>query len=322
MKRLLASTCLALAAAAVSATASAAAPVDAPACQTVRLASPGWADIDATNALAGAVLKGLGYRPAVQTLSVPVTYQGLKSGQVDVFLGNWMPAQRELTEPFFRQGQVERLATNLDKARFTLAVPDYVAKAGVRSFADLQAHADKFGKRFYGIEPGAPANQILRQMIAGKAYGLSGWTLVESGDAALLAQLERSFKSDAKPWMVFLAWEPHVINTRFPITYLQGGDAHFGPDYGAATVSTVSRKGYAAQCPNLGRLFGQLRFSVALENEMLKQTVGERVEPGQAALALIKRHPELLDGWLKGVVTSQGGDGLAAVRHSLGLPPR
>lgn len=318
MKRLLASTSLALAATG----AYAAAPVDAPACQAVRLASPGWADIDATNALAGAVLKGLGYRPAVQTLSVPVTYQGLKSGQVDVFLGNWMPAQRELTEPFFRQGHVERLATNLDKARFTLAVPDYVAKAGVRSFADLQAHADKFGKRFYGIEPGAPANQILRQMIADKAYGLAGWTLVESGDAALLAQLERSFKADAKPWMVFLAWEPHVINTRFPITYLQGGDAHFGPDYGAATVSTVSRKGYAVQCPNLGRLFGQLRFSVALENEMLKQTVGERVEPGQAALALIKRHPELLDGWLKGIVTVQGGDGLAAVRQSLGLPPR
>lgn len=316
MQGLLASTLL------LAATCAAAAPLDPPACQTLRLASPGWADIDATNALTGTLLKALGYKPVVQTLSVPLTYQGLKTGQIDVFLGNWMPAQRELVEPFLRQGQIERLATNLEKARFTLAVPDYVAKAGVRSFADLQAHADKFGKRFYGIEPGAPANQIIRQMIGKQAFGLTGWSLLESGDSALLAQLERSFKADAKPWMVFLAWEPHVINTRFPITYLEGGDAYFGPDFGSATVSTVSRKGYVAQCPNAGRLISQLRFSVALENEMLKQTVGERVDAGQAAATLIKRHPELLDGWLKGVTTAQGGEGLPAVRQALGLPAR
>jgi glycine betaine/proline transport system substrate-binding protein len=295
---------------------------EAPACQTVRLASPGWADIDATNALAVTLLRALGYRPTVQTLSVPLTYQGLKSGQLDVFLGNWMPAQRELVEPFLRQGQVERLATNLEKARFTLAVPEYVAQAGVRTFADLQAHAERFGRRFYGIEPGAPANQILRRMMATKAFGLEGWTLMESGDSALLAQLERNFRAADKPWMVFLAWEPHVINTRFPIRYLEGGDAYFGPEFGAATVATVSRKGWAAECPNLGRLFAQLRFSVGLENELLQQTVGARVEAGRAATEWLRRNPAVAERWLQGVSTQDGRDGVQALRQSLGVAAR
>ena len=295
---------------------------DPAACETPRLASPGWADIDATNAVAVLLLKAAGYRPTVQTLSVPLIYQGLRSGQLDVFLGNWMPAQRELVEPFFRQGQVERIATNLEKARFTLAVPEHVARAGVRSFADLQAHAERFGRRIYGIEPGAPANQIIRGMISRGDFGLKGWSIVESGDSALSAQLERSLKMADAPWMVFLAWEPHVINTRFRITYLQGGDAQFGPDYGVATVSTVTRKGYAAQCPNLGRLFAQLRFSVPLENELLQLTVGQRMEAGQAAATVIRRHPELLEGWLKGVQAVRGGEGLPAARQALGLTAR
>lgn len=87
-------------------------------------------------------------------------------------------------------------------------------------------------------------------------------------------------------------------------------------------VHTVARKGYVAQCANLGRLFAQLRFSVPLENELLQLTVGQRMAVGQAATTLLRRHPELLDGWLKGVVTTRGGEALPAVREALGIPAR
>lgn len=50
------------------------------ACHDVRMADPGWSDIDATNAVAGVVLDALGYRQQVSNLSVPITYQGLKKG--------------------------------------------------------------------------------------------------------------------------------------------------------------------------------------------------------------------------------------------------
>ncbi len=55
---------------------------------------------------------------------------GLKTGQVDVFLGNWMPAQAPVIGKFTADGAIKVLGSNLPAARFTLAVPDYVAAAG------------------------------------------------------------------------------------------------------------------------------------------------------------------------------------------------
>lgn len=290
---------------------------EAESCRTVRLASPGWADIDATNAMLGVQLKALGYRPQVRMLSVPLAYQGLRNGQVDVFLGNWMPAQKHLVEPLLQNRQIDLLAVNLEKARFTLAVPAYAAQAGVRSFADLQGRADDFGRRIYGIEAGAPANESIKRMIAGGAYGLGGWQLVESSDAALLAQLSRDVRS--RKMVVFLAWEPHIVNTRFPIVFLRGGEAYFGPDEGAATVGTVARPGYREQCANVARLLSQLKFSVELENEVIRLNLDGRMDPESAARQVLKNDPRRLDAWLAGVRTVEGGDGLAAVRTALGL---
>lgn len=58
----------------------------------IRFASyVGWTDITATTAATTLVLEALGYETETKVLSVPVTYTGLAEGDVDVFLGNWMP---------------------------------------------------------------------------------------------------------------------------------------------------------------------------------------------------------------------------------------
>ena len=95
-------------------------------CETVKMADPGWSDIAATNAITGFLLDGMGYKAKVDTLAVPITYGGLKDGQVDVFLGSWMPAQQGFYDKFVATGDVTQLAKNLDGTEFTLAVPDYV----------------------------------------------------------------------------------------------------------------------------------------------------------------------------------------------------
>ncbi|MBV8633187.1 MAG: choline ABC transporter substrate-binding protein [Burkholderiaceae bacterium] len=286
-------------------------------CTQVRMADPGWTDIDATNAVTGLVLKALGYQQSVSNLSVPITYQGLKKGQIDVFLGNWMPAQGPLVKPFVDEHSIDVLHANLTNAKFTLAVPDYVAAAGVHTFADLIKHADEFGGKIYGIEPGAPANQNIKKMISDKAFGLGNWSLVESSETGMLTQVERAVR-DHK-WIVFLAWEPHLMNTKYHLTYLSGGDAYFGPNYGGATVNTVSRAGFTDQCTNLARLFEQMTFNVDLENQIITNVLQNKVDVNTAALQALQANPELLTGWLKGVTTATGGDGLQAVHASLGI---
>lgn len=287
------------------------------ACRTVRMSDPGWTDITSTNGVAGVLLKALGYRQDVDTLSVPITYQSLEGGKLDVFLGNWMPAQEHFVAPLLKSGKVELLRHNLTDAKFTLAVPDYVAQAGIHSFADLAAHADQFGHKIYGIEPGAPANQNIQKMLDAKDFGLKGWTLTESSEQGMLGQVSRDVAR--KQWIVFLAWEPHPMNTMFPITYLSGGDTYFGANYGDTTVNTLARKGYAQDCPNLARLFKQLGFTVPMENEMMAAISAKKRTGEEAATAYLKAHPDLLGPWLDGVTTRDGKPGLPAVQAALGV---
>jgi len=286
-------------------------------CMQVNMAGPGWTDIDATNAMTGVVLKALGYKQKVANLSVPITYQGLKKGQIDVFLGNWMPAQAPVVKPFEEEKSIVVVHPNLSNAKFTLAVPDYVAAAGVHSFADLAKNADKFDSKIYGIEPGAPANQNIKKMVDDKAFGLDSWKVVESSETGMLTQVERAVRE--KKWIVFLAWEPHVMNTKFKLSYLDGGDKYFGPNYGGATVNTVARSGYAQQCPNVDRLFKQLTFNVDIENGVITEVLEKKTSVDVAATEALKRHPELLKSWLDGVNTASGANGLQAVQTALGV---
>ena len=110
-------------------------------CDTVRMSDLGWTDIGLTNATAEILLDAIGYEVNQQLLGLDVTYLSLKNGDIDIFQGNWRPVQNEQYRSYFDEGAVEPLTVNLEGAKFTLAVPQYVSEAGVRDFADLAGHA-------------------------------------------------------------------------------------------------------------------------------------------------------------------------------------
>src|ERR1700759_908400 len=105
--------------------------IDPPSCRTVRFSDVGWADVTATTGLAGRLVAGLGYEPKITVLSVPVTFNGMRGKDVDVFLGNWMPMQTADRKPFTDDHSVEVVRVNLADARYTLAVPAYLYDAGL-----------------------------------------------------------------------------------------------------------------------------------------------------------------------------------------------
>ena len=286
---------------------------DAAACGTVRLSDPGWTDITATNGVAAVLLDALGYAPEIATLSVPVGYEALKNGQTDVFLGNWMPAQQKFRDDLDASGTVVELARNLEGAKFTLAVNKAGADAGVSDFADLDAQKEAFGGKIYGIEPGAPANQSIQAMIDADDFGLGDWELVESGEQAMLAQVSRSGDTP----VVFLAWAPHPMNEAIEITYLSGGDAQFGPDYGGATVHTLARREWVEACPNAARLFAQLVFDVPMENVLMGRILDDGASATDAAKSWLAENPQAIDTWLDGVTTLDGQPGTEAVRAAV-----
>jgi glycine betaine/proline transport system substrate-binding protein len=288
---------------------------DAAQCQKVRMADLGWTDIALTNTTAEVILDALGYDASQTLLGLGVAYSALKENDMDVFLGNWRPVQDEEYKSYFDEGSVEVLGINLEGAKYTLAVPQYVADQGVKSFDDLAAHADKFGSKIYGIEAGS--NKPLLDMVAANRHGLGEWQIIESSEAAMLTQVANSVAD--KGWVVFLGWEPHPMNLDYKITYLSGGDVEFGPNFGGATVRTIARKGFSTECPNAAKLFANLAFDLTYENYGMRMILGEGKSADEAAREMIKRNPDKLTKWLDGVSTFDGQPGLPAVKSALGL---
>jgi glycine betaine/proline transport system substrate-binding protein len=305
-----------LAALALSALAMPALAAEPEACKTVRFSDVGWTDITATTATASVVLEALGYTPETQILSVPVTYSSLSSKDIDVFLGNWMPTMEADIKPYLENKTVETLRTNLEGAKYTLAVPEYTYSQGLRSFADIAKFKDKLDNKIYGIEAGNDGNRLIQTMIDGDKFGLKGFELVESSEAGMLSAVQKA--AGSKQDVVFLGWEPHPMNANIKMKYLEGGDEVFGPNYGGAIVATNVRAGYTSECPNVGKFLQNLSFSLPMENEIMGKILNDGAEGKAAATEWLKANPDAVTPWLSGVTTFDGGDAAAAVKTALG----
>lgn len=278
--------------------------VEPAACDLVRFADVGWTDITVTTAVTRLVLNDLGYRTQVKRLSVPDTYKALQDNRIDVFLGTWMPTSEAHIRPYLDSGAVETVIANLEGAKYTLAVNQAAHAGGLNNFADIAQYKTELGGKIYGIEPGNDGNKLIQQMIDSNAFGLADFSLVESSESSMLAQVKRA--EHLNQWVVFLGWEPHPMNNQVQMHYLSGGDDYFGPDYGGATVYTSVRKGYTEQCANVGRLLRNLRFSLAMENHLMEAILNQSTNRRREARAWLRANPQVLAQWLQGVTRRDG----------------
>jgi glycine betaine/proline transport system substrate-binding protein len=302
-----------LAGAALALSAVAAQAAEPESCKTPHLADVGWTDNTAQNGLFNTVLKGLGYDAKIDVLTLPVILESLKNKQLDFFLDNWMPSNASNLQPYIDAKQIESLKPDLKGAGYGPVVPDYVAAAGVKDIKDLGPNGDKFDKKFYGIEAGNDGNKIVQAKIDDPSTGLKGWELVESSEQGMLVQAQKLMAK--KEFVVFLGWAPHPVMGKMPLVYLTG----FEKDgFGDAQVNPLTRPGYSAECPNLGKLLSNLEFTLAMESSVMED-IGNNVDGDTAGAKWLKANPEVLDKWLAGVTTADGQDGAAAVKKSLGL---
>ncbi|WP_347505546.1 choline ABC transporter substrate-binding protein [Pseudomonas anguilliseptica] len=273
-------------------------------CGLIRFADVGWTDITVTTAVTRQLFSELGYRTQVKRLSVPDTYQAMQDGKIDVFLGNWMPSMENDIKPYTANGSVKTLGANLEGAKYTLAVNQAAYDGGLKNFADLARFSKELGGKLYGIKPGNDGNKLIQSMIDKNAFGLAGFSLVESSENGMLAQVKRA--EHLKQWVVFLGWAPHPMNNQLQMHYLDGGDEFFGPNYGGASVYTNVRAGLAEECPNATQLLKNLRFSLEMESYLMGAILNKNTNPRREAKAWLKANPQARANWLQGVTRLNG----------------
>jgi len=283
-------------------------------CEKVTFSDVGWTDITATTAATTVVLEAIGYETDTKVLSVPVTYISLAQGDVDVFLGNWMPTMEGDIAPYREAGTVDVVRDNLNGTAYTLATNGAGAALGIKTFADIAANADALDGKIYGIEAGNDGNRIVMDLIDANTFGLGAMEMIESSEQGMLAQVDRISRKD-KP-VVFLGWAPHPMNAAYTITYLTGGEEWFGAE---GDVFTNTRAGYVQECPNIGAFLNNLSFTLDMENQIMGAILNDGEDADKAAAAWLAANPGTLTGWLNGVTTKDGGDAMAAAKSALGL---
>ena len=284
-------------------------------CRTQRIGVIGWTDVVATSAVAGQLLKGLGYQTKESTASQQIIFAGIEKGQVDFLLGYWSPAMDDNIKPFVERGGVKVLAQpNLADGVINLAVPRYTAQQGLKTFADIAKFKDQLGGKIHGIEAGSGSNAAIQKMIDSNQFDLGDFKLIESSEAAMLAEVGRAIRQE-KP-VVFLGWKPHPMNIHYELSYLTQSEGAMGPNDGMATVSTVTAPGLAERCPNVAKLLENLVFTSDQEGELM-EPIMNREKPDVVARTWLSKHPQVLEQWLADVRTADGHDGLAAVKAYL-----
>ena len=272
----------------------------------VRFGSVSWTGVTVKTELGKHILDSIGYEASIKNLSVPIVYKALDMGDIDIFLGNWMPSMESIANKFFEKGSVVKYVANMPGAKYTLAAPSYVVAGGLKDFKDIAKYADKLDHKIYGIEPGNDGNLIIQSMIDSNKFGLGEFNIVATSEPIMLSEV-KTLSKEGK-WVVFLGWSPHYMNEIIDMEYLTGSTGEtFGDNDGTATVFTNIHKGFDKKMPNVGHFLENFVFPISMINEVsLMMQNNDDLHHGEAGLAYLKDHPEVYKGWLEGVTTADG----------------
>ncbi|MBD8477143.1 glycine betaine ABC transporter substrate-binding protein [Microbacterium sp. CFBP 8794] len=247
---------------------------------------PSWTDGLSTAYLLEDQLEKLGYTVEMQTLTeAGPLYAGLAQGDVDIYPSAWP----ELTHADYMNtygDKIEDLGAYYDNAKLTIAVPSYV---DVDSIEQLQANADRFEGRIYGIEPGAGlTKQTQETMLPG--YGLDGdFELVTSSTAAMLTELDNAIA--AQKDIAVTLWRPFWANDAYDVKDLEDPQGLMGDPEALHFLAT---SGFAEKYPDAAELIAGIQLDDeqygSLEDLVVNE-YGEGKEP-EAVQAWLEQYPD------------------------------
>nr|WP_298967194.1 ABC transporter substrate-binding protein [uncultured Halomonas sp.] len=272
--------------------------------QTLDFGVPAWPGITVKTAIAEQLLNPLGYETSTQEIGLQVIYQGIESGDIDAFLGAWLPAQREMFDPRKESGVLIDVANNVDGAQMTLAVPEYLFEDGLQSFADLDDYREQLDGEIHGFGAGSAASEILNNAIDNNTWGLGDWQLVDTSEVGMLSAA-RDAISREEP-IVWVGWTPHWMNLELPMRYLEDPEDLFGENNGESDVLTLLRGDYAEANPNVVTFFEQFTFSAEEQSWMIQAFGQEERDLADVAEQWIGDHPERIEAILADVTTTDG----------------
>jgi glycine betaine/proline transport system permease protein/glycine betaine/proline transport system substrate-binding protein len=283
-------------------------------------ADAGWDSIRLHNAIASYIGK-TAYDIEAEEISgsTPITYTGLISGDVSVYMELWTDNLTSYDEDLAAGAFVE-LGINFDDNAQGFYVPRYVIEGDeergieplapdLKTVADLANHADVFTDpedtskgRIYGAISGWDIDLIMHNKY--EFYNLDeNFNYMDPGsDAALAAAFASAYKK-GKP-MVGYYWEPTWLTGKYDLVLLD--DAPYDPELYASgacacpsvAVTIAVSNDFYAEAPEFSEFLSNYNTTSALTAEALTYILDNDATYEEAAMWFLTEHDELLDEWL------------------------
>ncbi|MGO2434072.1 MAG: glycine betaine ABC transporter substrate-binding protein, partial [Lacticaseibacillus paracasei] len=151
-----------------------------------------------------------------------------------------------------------------------------------------------------GIDAGAGVMTSTDKAL--KAYGLvdKKWQLQPSSTAAMTSTLQKAI-ADKRP-IVVTGWTPHWMFTKFPLKFLKDPKNVYGK---TEQIHTIVRKGLKQDAPQAYQVLDQFHWTPEEMSSVMLAVNGGK-DPAEAAKAFVKKHPEQIAQWTKGVTHVSG----------------
>jgi len=281
--------------------------------EPIMLGEGDWPGIRAKNSIVEYILENIGYEVERTTARDPIIHQGLTQGDIDVFIGSWMPQIMDMRNKY--KEEINYVTQNMTEGLYTMAVPQHVYEAGVKSHADLQKYADKFDKKMYVGPAGWASSKKMNKAIDEDIYGLGDWTAINSSQSALMAQIDKSIGE--KEWIVFVGWRPHWMNAEYNLKYLKDPKRLWESPY--SWVDTITRHGFEEDYPEVYRFLQQFRVDVEDNDQWIYEIGYNERDEMEVAEAWVKDNILEVRRWLSMVEAPNGEEAYQTLLNNLNL---
>lgn len=288
---------------------------------TLMFADAGWDSIRFHNDIAGFIIeKGYGYKTDVTAASTPITFMGLRNGEIDIYMEVWTDNIDDYNEAI-EKGDIKELSVNFDDDMQGLYVPTYVIKGdperGIKALApdlksvqDLAKYweifkdpEDKTKGRIYGAIPGWAVDQIMIDKV--KNYGLDkNFNLFRPGSDTALATSMVQAVEKGEPWVGYY-WEPTWIIGKYDMTLLEEPpynkeqwEKDYTTEFPAVRVTVAVNKDTVNEAPDVVEFLKKYQTSSGITSEALAYMQENNVDTKAAAKKFLTDNKDMWKKWV------------------------
>jgi len=244
-----------------------------------------WECATASTYVMQAVLEDMGYNVSLTSVSGPLMYSGLASGDGDFITTAWLPVTHGDYVAEYEDG-IEEVAVNYEGARLGWVVPSYV---DMDSIEDINDHLDRLDGQIVGIDPGAGLMGLSETVI--EEYGLDA-ELIEGSDALMVAALQDAISREE--WIVVTGWAPHWKFAAWDLKILDDPKEVLG---GEEYIGTIARLGLEDDMPEVYQVLQNFYWTDTEIGEVMEMNM-EGGTPEGNARTWVDNNQDIVQNWL------------------------